>query len=331
MPRQRRWDLPGTWHHVMNRGVGQRSIFESVEDVRHFCSRMARAVRRADIEVHAWCAMTTHFHILVRSQNGRLHAAMQGIQRDYSAWFNRKRGRDGPLYRSRYMSRSVETLGYRRTVVRYIDANSANAKVAPDPTRYPHGSAVSHATGVGQPWLARDWIRSETLRATGVAVFEPALYPVAFPPLVSPDARAWIESRLQSSSEAPDELDDLLGAAPQGFLDWLWRRTECADGTKPGLPMVSTAAVLSEFPNSLGSEPDSGPEAEDRCRMLQIGLLRDLAAATYAEIGARLGISAQAACAARARHVNALRSREDYARTAAESARRILTALHGAR
>jgi REP element-mobilizing transposase RayT len=315
----------------MNRGVGQRSIFETGEDVRHFCSRMALAVRRRDIEVHAWCAMTTHFHLLVRSPCGRLHAAMQRIQRDYSAWFNRRRGRDGPLYRSRYTSRTVDTLGYRRTVVRYIDANAANAKLTPCPLRYPHGSAVAHSTGARQPWLDRGWIRQETLRATGAASFAPELYATAFPPLLSAEAREWIEARLQSPAEARDELDDLLTAAPQGFLEWLWRRTECADGTRPGLPMASTAGVLAEFANLRAGRTGLEIVAPDDWRMLEIGLLRDLAAASYAEIGARFGISAQGASAARARHVSAVRNRGDYARTAAESAQRILTALHGAR
>lgn len=329
MPRQRRFDLPGTWHHVMNRGVGQRSIFETAEDVRHFCSRIARSVRRSDIEVHAWCAMTTHFHLLLRSHNGRLHAAMQRIQRDYSSWFNRKRGRDGPLYRSRYTSRSVDTLRYRRTVVRYIDANAANAKLSPRTARYPHGSAIAHSTGKGQPWLTRDWIRSEAQRVTGATAFDPSLYAIAFPPLVSPEARAWVESRLQSSSEDPDELDDLLAAAPDGFLDWLWRKTECADGTRPGLPLASAEGVLGELAAVRASVPAHEPVDPASWRMLEVGLLRDLAAASYAEIGGRLGISSQAACAARARHAIAVRSRDAYARTAADAARRVLTALHG--
>lgn len=329
MPRQRRWDLPGTWHHVMNRGVGHRSIFETRDDVRYFRSRLGKAVRRGDVEVHAWCALTTHFHLLLRSPAGRMHAAMQHIQREYSAWFNRRRDRDGPLYRSRYTSRSIDSLGYRRTVVRYIDANAANAMISPNPLRYAHGSAIAHSSGCGQPWLTRDWIRSESLRITGATEFEPALYERAFSPLLSPEAREWVEARIRSNSEEPDELDDLLGAAPEGFLDWLWRKTECADATRPGLPLASIDGVRCVLAAVRTQHERLAAMSTARWRLLEVGLLRDVAAASYAEIGARVGTTAQAACATHVRHAHALRVDSEYALHAGIAARHVLRTLHG--
>ena len=65
MPRLPRRDAPGRWFHVMNRGIARRTVFESREDVRYFLSRVARAVRRGEIEVHSFCIMATHFHLLV--------------------------------------------------------------------------------------------------------------------------------------------------------------------------------------------------------------------------------------------------------------------------
>jgi REP element-mobilizing transposase RayT len=67
MARNLRYDIPGSWHHVMNRGIARRAVFESRADFRMFMSCMARAVRRGDIEIHAFCLMNTHFHMLVRS------------------------------------------------------------------------------------------------------------------------------------------------------------------------------------------------------------------------------------------------------------------------
>lgn len=329
MPRQRRWDLPGTWHHVMNRGVGHRSIFETSDDVRYFQSRLAKAVRRGDVEVHAWCALTTHFHLLLRSPVGRLHAAMQHVQREYSAWFNRRRDRDGPLYRSRFTSRSIDTLGYRRVVVRYIDANAVSARLAVDALRYAHGSAIAHATGLGQAWLTRDWIRSECVRATGATSFDPSLYARAFPPLLSPDARAWVEARIGSSSDELDPLDDLLAAASEEFLDWLFRKTECADATRPGLPLAHVDGVRRELSSMRANDSALASFEMHRWRELEVGLMRDISAASYAEIGALLGIAAQVACSARARHARSLRADAEYARCAAFAARHVIRALHG--
>jgi hypothetical protein len=51
----------------MNRGISRRTVFEDVCDVRYFLSCLARAIRAGWIEVHAYCLMTTHFHLFVRS------------------------------------------------------------------------------------------------------------------------------------------------------------------------------------------------------------------------------------------------------------------------
>ena len=59
MARRTRNDGPDTWHHVMNRAIARRSLFETPEDIRFFLAGVARAVRRGHLEVHAWCVLTT--------------------------------------------------------------------------------------------------------------------------------------------------------------------------------------------------------------------------------------------------------------------------------
>lgn len=51
-----RWrsDEEGAWHHVMNRGLARRSVFEDRECVRYFLSCLARIVRRGLLEVPHW-------------------------------------------------------------------------------------------------------------------------------------------------------------------------------------------------------------------------------------------------------------------------------------
>ena len=80
MARSPRIDYPGAWHHVVNGGIAKRSVFETVADVRHFRSRLARESRAGRIEVHAFAVLTTHFHLLVRSPRGELPEAMRRIQ-----------------------------------------------------------------------------------------------------------------------------------------------------------------------------------------------------------------------------------------------------------
>src|SRR6185369_9941718 len=129
---------PGAWHHVMNRGIAKRTLFESEVDIRTFLSRLACAARAGRVEVHAFCILTTHFHLLLRSPQGRLSEALHHVQNSYSRWFNRSRKRDGPLYRARFRSKRVDSLAYRFQLVRYIDSNPVSAGLVEDPQQYPH-------------------------------------------------------------------------------------------------------------------------------------------------------------------------------------------------
>ena len=47
MVRADRRDTPGSWHHVVNRGVARRSVFEDRADFRFFLPRLARVGRLA--------------------------------------------------------------------------------------------------------------------------------------------------------------------------------------------------------------------------------------------------------------------------------------------
>jgi REP element-mobilizing transposase RayT len=81
--------LPDTWHHVINRGIAKRPLFETRDDIRFFLERLARQNRLNRIEVHAYCMMTTHFHLLVRSPIGEPSKAMRRVQNEHTRRFNR--------------------------------------------------------------------------------------------------------------------------------------------------------------------------------------------------------------------------------------------------
>ena len=45
MPRNPRFDEPGCLHHVVNRGIARRTVFETRADERYFLSRARRQGR----------------------------------------------------------------------------------------------------------------------------------------------------------------------------------------------------------------------------------------------------------------------------------------------
>jgi len=120
-------------------------MFERTEDVTRFLGQLGEAVDSRLIEIHAYCVMTTHFHLLIRSPLGKFSKALQWIQNQYVRWYNGNQRRDGILVRGRFGSRLIEDSVYWEMVVRYIDQNPVNAKVCKLPSAYAHGSAAATA------------------------------------------------------------------------------------------------------------------------------------------------------------------------------------------
>jgi REP element-mobilizing transposase RayT len=317
MARNPREDGPGTWHHVMNRGIARRSLFETERDIRYFLSRVARAVRDGRIEVHAFSVMTTHFHMLVRSPKGELAGAMQLIENQYSRWFNRSRRRDGTLYRGRYGSRPVRTLGYRRVLVRYIDSNPVGAGLTPDPRLYPHGSARWYARERGPIWLERTWIESCAREAGGGDAYRPEHYLHVFGPASNARIERLVERRLGLPANAEDPLDELLGAATDRVARWLQRKAALADGTEVGLPVgdgASVQAFLAEARRAEGGWTVRGSRrTTDAWPQVLVALLRDLCAETFAEAGARAQVTEAGAWKLYRRHMRCMGANDEYA------------------
>ena len=295
MARRSREDSPGSYHHVMNRALARRPLFEDGDDIRYFLSRLAREVRRGRIEILAWCVMTTHFHLLVRSPRGEMSEAMGLAQNEFVRFFNRRHRRDGSLMRGRYRSKCVDSLAYRRALVRYIDANPVMARIVSHPWRYTWCSARQYVGGECPPWLATDWIAEEV--AAGRHAEKPFgdAYASTFHAR-SPEAdRGLVEARTRCAIAGADDLDMLVDAAPERVRMWMRRKARVADGCEIGLPVCDELSVLRAVAarRALGVDrrrPGRGLAA-DPLTVIEIGLLRSLTGATWDRIAERTGKS----------------------------------------
>jgi REP element-mobilizing transposase RayT len=319
----------------MNRGIARRTVFEDVRDIRFFLSRLARATRARSIEVHSYCVLTTHFHLLVRSPENGLSRAMGRVLNDYVRWFNRGRKRDGPLFRGRFRSRPVESLEYRRRLVHYIDANSVLAGLVPTPALYPHGSARWYARHRGPPWLERSWIETEVRESSGGADYDPRQYLAWFAAPFSPALARVIEHRIESGARGPDPLDDLLGAAPERVLDWMRRKAALADGTCIDLPICDPVDV-SELVAAERARRSDWRLRRSRAtcgawQLLEVALLRELCGLAWAEIGSHIEHSDQGAMRAYRHHTRALNESAEYADAACRLASAVIARCYGPR
>jgi len=286
MARAPRQDFPGAWHHVVNRGIARRPLFEHKDDVRYFLSRLAKEVRRGRLEVHAWCALTTHFHLLVRSPAGELSEAMRRAENEYSRYFNRKHRRDGTLIRGRFLSRPVQSLNYRRAVIRYIDANPVSAGLVAEGWQYPWGSAASYVGSDYPSWLERSWIEGEVAASAEQGVFSPENYISVFGSCGEGVERL-VDARLSRTFAGCDDLDDLVGSAPEGVRRWMIRKARLADGLTPGQPVCDVQTVLATLQGALAGQEwnvRALRRLRDAARIARVGLLRSLAAMTWVQV-----------------------------------------------
>ena len=91
MPRKIRIEYPGAIYHVMSRGDRREDIFLDDVDRQDFLKTLAEACQKTGFEVHAYCLMKNHFHLVVETPNANLVAGMRWLLSTYwSVWAGKK-------------------------------------------------------------------------------------------------------------------------------------------------------------------------------------------------------------------------------------------------
>ena len=112
MPGTARLDAPGIFHHVRGRGIERRKIFLNDYDRRDFLERMAYACADGAASLYAFCLMSNHFHLAIRTGERPLATIMRKLLTAYATSFNRRNKRDGHLFQNRYKSTVVDDEQY---------------------------------------------------------------------------------------------------------------------------------------------------------------------------------------------------------------------------
>jgi len=131
MARKIRIEYPGAIYHVMNRGDRREPIFQDDFDRRRFLETLGETCAKTDWQVHAWCLMNNHFHLVVETPQPNLVAGMKWFLGTYTSRFNRRHRLCGHLFSGRYKALVVDGSGngYLRTVCDYVHLNPVRAKL----------------------------------------------------------------------------------------------------------------------------------------------------------------------------------------------------------
>jgi putative transposase len=131
MARKLRVQYPGAMYHVMNRGDRREAIFTDEEDHKRFLVTLGEACEKTCWQVHAFCLMSNHFHLVIETPQPNLVVGMKWLLGTYTSRYNRRHKEFGHLFSGRYKALPVDGsgTGYLKTACDYVHLNPARAKL----------------------------------------------------------------------------------------------------------------------------------------------------------------------------------------------------------
>ncbi len=131
MARKLRVQYAGAIYHVMNRGDRREAIFDGDADRECFLNTLTQACQKTAWQVHAFCLLDNHFHLVLETPQPNLVAGMKWLLGTYTSRFNRRHREFGHLFSGRYKALPVEASGngYLKTACDYVHLNPARAGV----------------------------------------------------------------------------------------------------------------------------------------------------------------------------------------------------------
>lgn len=135
MARQPRVEFPGAIYHLMSRGDRREDIFLDDVDRQDFLKTLAETCQKTGWQLHAYCLMRNHFHLIAETPEPNLVDGMRWLLSTYTIRLNHRHKLFGHVFSGRYKSLLVDgdSPGYLRTVCDYVHLNPVRASlIAPE-------------------------------------------------------------------------------------------------------------------------------------------------------------------------------------------------------
>ena len=166
MPRKIRIQFPGAIYHVMSRGDRREAIFEDDKDRELFLETLGQACQKSGLEIHAYCLMPNHFHLVLETPRGNLVQGLRWFLSTYTARFNRRHKYFGHLFSGRYKAVLISgSPGYLRTACHYVHLNPARARLLRTDEPLSAFRWSSYVAYVGSKRQRPAWLRTDRFLA----------------------------------------------------------------------------------------------------------------------------------------------------------------------
>jgi len=148
MARTARFIVPGSPHHILNRGNNKERIFLDEGDYSFFLSQVRKYKRKFPVRIYHYCLMPNHYHFLIEPPDketlvGFMHSSMVV----YAQYVQRKYDRVGHIWQERYKSPVIQTERYLAHCGYYIEDNPRRAGLVKDLRDWPWSSYRFYAHG----------------------------------------------------------------------------------------------------------------------------------------------------------------------------------------
>lgn len=159
MARPLRVEVPDGVYHVNAGAIHGQGLFVDDVDRARWLRLLGSAVDVSRWECCAYCALGTHYHLVLRITELTLARGMQYLNARHAESFNRRHERRGHVFGARYHSTLIETESHALEVCRYVPLNPVRAGLCASPESWPWSSfAATVGLAPAPAFLRPEWV-----------------------------------------------------------------------------------------------------------------------------------------------------------------------------
>lgn len=146
---------------MVTRGNNGESIVRDAVDQALFREELSRVAGKYRWEVWAWCLLSNHYHLVLRTPELGLSEGMQELNGNHARRMNRRHDRTGHLVRNRFFGIPLETEAHMFAALVYVARNPLEAGLCKSAADW-HDSSYRATVGLDPAprWLAVDHVLS---------------------------------------------------------------------------------------------------------------------------------------------------------------------------
>ena len=139
----------GSTNHCTWRSHGHSLVLDSDDARRCFLALLRKYKQKFGIEIHSYCLMGTHPHVMCRAAKGQRAFSdfWKAVNWGFARWYNRRTKGRGQVIMERLRSPRIQDGRHQLVVMRYGDLNPVRAGLVRSPSHWRWSSFRHYAYG----------------------------------------------------------------------------------------------------------------------------------------------------------------------------------------